>query len=74
MERENRSLKLLRVKYGLTQEGMATKLGMSRQSYAKIENGMADGNIQFWAKVQRAFKISSEEMWHLINDEESAKV
>ena len=53
---------------------MAKKLGMSRQSYAKIENGMADGNIQFWAKVQRAFKISSEEMWHLINDEEPAKV
>ena len=74
MEKENRSLKILRVKYGLTQEGMAKKLGMSRQTYAKIENGMADGSIQFWAKVQRAFKISSEEMWQLVNDKQQAEV
>lgn len=74
MDKENRSLKILRVSFGLTQDGMAKKLGMSRQTYAKIENGMTDGNIQFWAKVQRAFKISSEEMWHLINDEQRAKV
>ena len=74
MDKENRSLKILRVSFGLTQDGMAKKLGMSRQTYAKIENGMTDGNIQFWAKVQRAFKISSEEMWQLINDEQRAKV
>lgn len=72
--KENRSLKVLRARFGLTQEGMAKKLGMSRQSYAKIENGIADGNIQFWARVQRVFKISSEEMWQLINDEQRAKV
>ena len=72
--RENRSLKVLRARFGLTQESMAKKLGMSRQSYAKIENGIADGNIQFWSRVQRVFKISSEEMWHLINDEKRAKV
>lgn len=73
---ENKSLKILRVRYGLTQEGMAEKLGMSRQAYAKIENGLGKGNIQFWSKVQRAFDLSSEGMWDLINDEaeESAKV
>lgn len=67
--KENTSLKILRVRQGLTQEEMARKLTMSRQAYAKIENGQADGNITFWSKVQRTFNISSEEMWDLINDE-----
>lgn len=73
---ENKSLKILRVRYSLTQAEMAEKLGMSRQAYAKIENGHADGNISFWIKVQYAFDITSEEMWSLINDEtkERAKV
>lgn len=73
---ENRSLKILRVRQGLTQEEMAQKLTMSRQAYAKIENGQGDGNITFWSKVQRTFNISSEEMWDLINDkaEEGAQV
>ena len=67
--KENTSLKILRVRQGLTQEEMARKLTMSRQAYAKIENGLGDGNITFWSKVQRTFNISSEEMWDLINDE-----
>lgn len=71
---ENKSLKILRVRYDLTQETMAERLGMSRQAYAKIENGQAAGSISFWLKVQFAFNITSEEMWYLINDEEGAKV
>ena len=73
---ENKSLKVLRVRNGLTQEEMARKLAMSRQAYAKIENGLGDGNISFWSRVQRTFNISSEEMWDLINDqaEEGAQV
>lgn len=73
---ENTSLKILRVRNGLSQEEMARKLTMSRQAYAKIENGLGNGNITFWSKVQRVFNISSEEMWDLINDgqEEGAQV
>ncbi len=73
---ENKSLKILRVRYSLTQAEMAQKLGMSRQAYAKIENGLAAGSISFWIKVQFVFNITSEEMWSLINDEtkEGAKV
>lgn len=74
--KENTSLKILRVRHGLTQEEMALKLTMSRQAYAKIENGQGNGNITFWSKVQRVFNISSEEMWDLIYDktEERAEV
>lgn len=73
---ENKSLKILRVRYGLTQEEMAEKLGMTRQAYAKVETGGGMGNVQFWRKVQNAFDLSSEGMWDLINDEaeERAKV
>lgn len=71
--KENRSLKVIRVRYGLTQEEMAGKLSMSRQAYAKIENGQIYGSISFWSKVQHVFKISSEEMWNLINDEEESR-
>lgn len=73
---ENMSLKILRIRYGLTQETMAEKLGISRQGYAKIEKGQAAGSISFWLKVQYAFNITSEEMWSLINDDakETAKV
>lgn len=73
---ENKSLKILRVRYSLTQAEMAQKLGMSRQAYAKVENGLASGSISFWIKVQYAFDITSEGMWSLINDEakERAKV
>ena len=66
---ENKRLKIVRVTFGLTQEQMAERLDMSRQAYAKIENGQAQGNIKFWAKVQKEFNISSEEMWGLINDD-----
>lgn len=71
---KNLALKVLRIKHGLTQEEMAKKLLVSRGFYAKIENGQENGNISFWSKLQRTFKISSEEMWDLINDEKRTEV
>lgn len=72
---ENISLKVLRARYSLTQEEMAQKLNMSRQAYAKIENGLSDGTVRFWSKMQKTFNLTGEEMWHLINGkEEPAKV
>lgn len=69
MTRGNTALKLLRVRSGLTQEEMARRLTISRQTYSKIENGSVDGNIAFWSTVQREFKISSEKMWSLVKNE-----
>lgn len=71
---KNRSLKVLRAKHGLTQEAIAKQLNISRQYYAAIENGETAGNIQFWAKLQKALSVPSEEMWGLINNEEPAQV
>ena len=74
MGKVNKSLRILRVKYGLNQEEMAQRLGMSRQNYGLIETGKAPGNIRFWSKVQQEFNLSGEDMWELISNEEAAKV
>ena len=74
MGETNKSLKMLRLKNGLSQEEMARKLGMSRQNYGLIETGKAPGNIRFWSKVQQEFNISGADMWELISNKETAKV
>lgn len=74
MGESNKSLKMLRLKNGLSQEEMAQKLGMSRQNYGLIETGKAPGNIRFWGKVQKTFNLSGTEMWSVISNKETAKV
>ncbi len=49
------NLKILRVKYDLTQEEMAAKCGVNRITYHKIENGKSKGSGRFWLAVQKAF-------------------
>lgn len=64
----NKSLKVLRVKKGLTQEQMAQRMGWSRQYYAKTENGHSRGTITFWSQLQAAFGVPDEEMWPIVID------
>jgi DNA-binding XRE family transcriptional regulator len=70
----NVSLKVIRAKSGFSQEQMAIALGISRRTYADIEKGLTTGSITFWRNIQRFFKIPKEEMWNVINAEETAKV
>ena len=58
-------LKLLRVKYHLTQEQMADKIGVRRVTYAHIEKGTRNGRDFFWASLQKAFNIPDADMWKL---------
>jgi len=64
----NRSLKVFRARYGLTQADMAERMGWSRQYYAKTENGRSSGSITFWIRLQDAFHIPDREMWSLVKD------
>lgn len=59
------NLKLLRVKHGLTQDEMAVKIGVTRCTYAAIENGTRNGRDHFWISLQKAFNIPDEDMWKL---------
>ena len=58
-------LKLLRVAHHLTQEQMAKRLNVSRNTYVSIENGARNGTYSFWERVQGTFAIPSEDMWQL---------
>ena len=49
------NLKLLRVKHNLTQGEMADRLGVSRVTYCKVENGKTNGSGTFWLAVSREF-------------------
>lgn len=64
----NKSLKVFRARYGLTQADMARRMGWSRQYYAKTENGRSAGSITFWIKLQNAFGIPDKEMWSYVKD------
>lgn len=49
------NLKILRVKYDLTQEEMAAKCGVTRTAYNLIERGKSKGSGRFWLSVQKQF-------------------
>lgn len=62
-------LRVLRAKFGLTQAGMADKLGINRSTYSLIESGKRNGSSEFWIKLQRAFGYSDTEIMELIKCE-----
>lgn len=49
------NLKILRVKYDLTQGEMAALCGVTRTAYNNIENGKSGGSGRFWKAVQKEF-------------------
>lgn len=58
-----KNLKMLRVENDFTQAEMAMRLGVTRTTYCKIENGKSNGSMTFWLGVKRAFpEIDIEEM------------
>ena len=65
------NLRLLRVGHSLTQEDMADKLQVTRGTYVLIETGKSGGNRKFWERLQETFNIPNEEMYSLMQKEES---
>lgn len=61
---------MLRVKHDLSQQEMADKLGVARQTYGDIENGNASGSMKFWEAFQVEFSIPDAEMWELMKLEQ----
>lgn len=64
MERIN--LKIFRIKNLLTQEQMAKKIGLSRNSYLMLESGKRDFKISTLKKFKKAFNLTEDEMIKLI--------
>ena len=63
---ERIDLKIFRIKQGLTQEEMAKKIGITRQSYIAIENGKRDFKMGTFKKLKKAFNLSEERAWELM--------
>lgn len=63
------NLKVLRVKNGLTQEQMAERCGVHKDSYNKIEQGKRDGKQTFWTKVQGEFGVNDSDMYSLMKNQ-----
>lgn len=58
---QRKALKLLRIKNDLTQDGMAEKLGYSRNQYQRIEKGTQDVTLKFLVALSNAFGMSIDE-------------
>lgn len=62
-----KSLKEIRVLKGdLSQNEVASMLGVSVCAYSLIESGKRTGSVKTWAKIQSIFKLTDEETWKLI--------
>ena len=60
MERHN--LYMFRCDKKLTQAEISKMCGVSRSSYANIEQGRRDGTMKFWDKFQEVFNISDSDL------------
>ena len=59
-------LKVFRITKDLTQDEMAEACGVSKSTYCLVEQGKRKGSLDFWNKLQEAFKISDADMWNLM--------
>ena len=56
-------LKVFRAMHDLTQESLAEKLGVTRQTIVSIENGKYDPSIGLAFKIARFFNIKIEDVF-----------
>jgi putative transcriptional regulator len=55
----------VRIERGLTQEGLAEKVGVSRQTVIAIEKGNYAPSVLLALKIARVFKLQVEEIFSL---------
>jgi len=56
-------IKELRASFGWTQEQLAEKLGVSRQTIISIENGRYNPSLELAYKIAESFQLSIEEVF-----------
>jgi len=60
---EKNRLQYFREKYGLTQEKLAEKVGVTRQTIISIERGRYTPSLELSLKFARAFKCKVEDLF-----------
>jgi len=58
-------IRLYRAMTNLTQEELAKKVGVSRQTIISIENESSDPSLQLAMKMARLFKVRVEDLFSL---------
>ena len=66
-------LKVYRAMYNLTQEVLAEKLGVTRQTVISIEKGKYDPSLELAFKIARLFQVKIEDIF-LDEDEEPLRL
>ena len=56
-------IKVFRAMYDLTQENLATDLGVTRQTILAIEKGKYDPSLELAFRIARFFKVNVEEVF-----------
>jgi len=56
-------IKELRASFGWTQEQLAEKLGVSRQTIISIENGRYNPSLELAYKIAKSFQLSIEDVF-----------
>lgn len=56
-------LKVYRAMYDLTQEALAQKLGITRQTVLSIEKGKYDPSLELAFKIANLFKVKIEDIF-----------
>lgn len=56
-------IKELRASFGLTQEQLSEKLGVSRQTIISIENGRYNPSLELAYDMAKLFQLSIEEVF-----------
>ena len=67
MELEN-NLKKIRKSYKLTQQQLAQKVGVSRQSVYAIETGKSEPSLILALKMASALKVNISEIFRLVDN------
>lgn len=65
MSGNRQNLLEFRKKRDMTQQEFADVMGVERTRYQNIEAGNREGTMEFWQKLQAAFSVPDEELWHL---------
>ena len=62
-------LKVYRAMYDLTQEALADKLGITRQTVISVEKGKYDPSLELAFKMAKLFKVQVEDIFSYQNTE-----
>ena len=65
------ALYMFRHSLKLSQQAIADKIGVNRETYASVERGARNGSMTFWRKLQLAFDIPDDKIGALMRIEET---